>query len=79
MNRFEKFIGLKGEAKVKFAGGEFQVIVPGDYVRCAVTGKPIPLTELRYWNVSLQEAYATPDAALQRHLEMRTSVSNTSV
>jgi len=69
MNRFEKFLGLKGEAKVKFAGGEFHVLVPGDFVRCAVTGDPIPLTELRYWNVSLQEAYATPEAALKRHLE----------
>ena len=76
MNRFEKFIGLKGEAKIKFAGGEFQVVVPGDFVRCAVTRKPIPLTELRYWNVSLQEAYATPADALQRHLETRSRASN---
>lgn len=75
MNRFEKFLGLKGEAKVKFAGGEFHVLVPGDFVRCAVTGKPIPLTDLRYWNVSLQEAYATPEAALTRHKETRSGGS----
>jgi hypothetical protein len=31
-----------------------------------VTGAPIPLEELRYWSVDLQEAYATPEAVLQR-------------
>jgi hypothetical protein len=39
---------------------------PGSFVRCAVTGVPIPLEELRYWSVDLQEAYATPEAVLQR-------------
>ena len=33
---------------------------------CAVTGVPIPLEELRYWSVDLQEPYATPEAVLQR-------------
>jgi hypothetical protein len=28
---------------------------------------PIPLEELKYWSVDLQEAYATPEAVLQRH------------
>jgi hypothetical protein len=37
-------------------------------VRCAVTGVPIPLEELKYWNVDLQEAYATPEAVLQRQI-----------
>jgi hypothetical protein len=27
---------------------------------------PIPLEELKYWSVDLQEAYATPEAVLQR-------------
>jgi len=27
---------------------------------------PIPLEELRYWSVDLQEAYATPEAVLHR-------------
>jgi hypothetical protein len=36
-------------------------------VRCAVTGVQIPLEELRYWSVDLQEAYATPEAVQQRH------------
>jgi len=42
------------------------VLKPGAFVRCAVTGKPIPLDELRYWSVDLQEAYSSPEAVLQR-------------
>lgn len=71
MNRFERLFGLKGEARVKFLDGEFQVVSPGDFVACAVTGEPIALPDLRYWSVELQEAYATAEASLQRYREMR--------
>jgi hypothetical protein len=71
MNRIDRLFGLKGEARVKFLDGEFQVLSPGEFVRCAVTGEPIPLTELRYWSVELQEAYATPEISLRRYLEAR--------
>jgi hypothetical protein len=71
MNRFERLFGFRGEAKVKYLDGEFQVVAPGDYVLCAVTGEPIPLSELKYWSVALQEAYATAEASLKRHLETR--------
>ena len=62
MNRIDRFFGLRGEAKVKFLNGEFQVLSPGDFVRCAVTGAEIPLDELKYWSVERQEAYASPEA-----------------
>ena len=71
MNRFERLFGFRGEAKVKYLDGEFQVVSPGDYVLCAVTGEPIPLAELRYWSVELQEAYASPEVSMQRFLQMR--------
>lgn len=70
MNRFEKLFGLRGEARVRYLDGEFQVLSAGEFVRCAVTGKPIPLTDLRYWSVELQEAYATPEAAFKRYREV---------
>ncbi len=70
MNRFEKFFGLRGEAKVRYLNGEFQVVSPGDFVRCAVTGEPILLPDLKYWSVELQEAYVSPEVSLQRHLEV---------
>jgi len=70
MNRFEKLFGSHGEARVRYLDGEFQVLSPGEYVRCAVTGEQIPLQDLRYWSVELQEAYATPAASLQRYREL---------
>lgn len=71
MNRFERLFGLKGEARVAYLHGEFRVEQPGDFVICAVTGKPIAIADLRYWSVELQEAYSSAEASLQRHLEMR--------
>ena len=65
MNRIERQ-GRYGEARVRYLDGDFQVLLPGTFVRCAVTGVPIPLEELRYWSVDLQEAYATPEAVLRR-------------
>ncbi len=67
MNRIERFFGLKGEARVRYLDGEYQVLGAGDFVRCAVTAEIIALPELRYWSVERQEAYANPAAALQRH------------
>ena len=70
MNRIERFFGLKGEARVRYLDGEYQVLGAGDFVRCAVTGDVIALAELRYWSVERQEAYSSPAAALQRHKEL---------
>lgn len=71
MNRIDRFFGLRGEAKVRYLDGEFQVLAPGDFVRCAVTGEPIMLPDLRYWSVELQEAYSTQEASMQRYLQTR--------
>jgi hypothetical protein len=71
MNRFERFFGLRSEAKVRFLDGEFQVLSPGDFVRCAVSGELIELDALRYWNVERQEAYASAEISLQRYLATR--------
>jgi hypothetical protein len=60
-----------GEAEVKFLDGDFRVIRPGAYVRCAVTGTPIPLEELKYWSVERQEAYVSPEAVLRRFYPTR--------
>ena len=65
MNRFEG-PGAR-EALIRYLDGDFQVTSPGAFVRCAVTGEKIPLDELKYWSVDLQEAYAQPEAVLQRH------------
>jgi hypothetical protein len=69
MNRFERNLGFKGEAKLRYLDGEVQVVTPGDFVRCAVTGKAIPLDELRYWSVELQEPYIDAATSLKRYRE----------
>jgi hypothetical protein len=70
MNRFEPSFTPGREARLRFLDGDYQVVVQGDYVRCAVSGRPIRLDELRYWSVARQEAYASADLALKRHLEV---------
>ena len=71
MNKLEKNIGFPGEARVRYGNGEFDVIHKGAFVRCAVTGAVIPLTQLKYWSVDLQEPYANVEASLQRYLQNR--------
>ena len=34
---------MAGQAEVKYLDGDFRVVRPGAFVRCAVTGLPIPL------------------------------------
>ena len=59
-----------GEAKLHYGDGDFDVVRPGAFVRCAVTGEAIPLDLLRYWSVQRQEAYRDCEASLQRELEL---------
>ena len=51
---------VKKKAKLVYKHNSFDVIEKGDYVLCAVSGKQIPLENLNYWNVDLQEAYYSP-------------------
>ena len=69
MNRMDRDLRPQGQAELEYLDGEYLVVRPGSYVVCAVTGVHIPLEALRYWNVDLQEAYATPAIALQRFQE----------
>ena len=48
-------------AKIKYLPNNFQVLENGDHVICAISGKPIKIDDLRYWNVELQEAYFSPE------------------
>jgi hypothetical protein len=66
MNLYERRAIAVGEAELEYLDGEFRVLRPGSFVRCAATGEPIKLEDLRYWNVDLQEPYASPQAKLQR-------------
>ncbi|MCO5059906.1 MAG: DUF2093 domain-containing protein [Rhizobiaceae bacterium] len=67
MNRFEG-PGSR-EARIRYLDGDFQVLSPGSFVRCAVTGDSIPLDVLKYWSVARQEPYADAAASLKRELD----------
>ena len=60
MNMMER--GVRGPATLQYLDGDYRVLTPGAYVICAVTGAQIALEDLRYWNVDLQEAYASADS-----------------
>jgi hypothetical protein len=69
MNKMERDLRPEGLAELEYLDGEYRVIRPGTFVLCSVTGIQIPIESLRYWNVELQEAYATADVALKRFQE----------
>lgn len=53
------------EAQLRYLDGDLHVLLPGDYVICAVTAQQIPLAALRYWSVDRQEAYIDASAAVK--------------
>lgn len=55
-------------ATLHYEANGFRVLSAGHHVLCAVSGQPIPLEELRYWSVTRQEAYASPELATKRLL-----------
>jgi hypothetical protein len=57
----------------RFGDNDFTVLSPGNFVRCAVSGERIPLDELRYWSVDLQEAYRGPEEAMGRWKSLQES------
>jgi hypothetical protein len=61
MNRFEG--SGNRVAKIRYLDGDFQVVLPGSFVICAITGREIPIEELRYWSVARQEPYVDAQAA----------------
>ena len=63
MNRFEG--SGSREAKIRYLDGDFQILMPGSHVTCAMTGETIPVDELRYWSVARQEAYVDAPASFE--------------
>ena len=52
-------------ATVRYEVADFQVLSLGNYVVCAITGKPIPLDKLKYWSWQRQEAYIDAESSVQ--------------
>ena len=61
----------KIKAKLKYKANSFEILKEGDHVICSVSNKIIPLKNLNYWNVELQEAYYSPVEAQKRYEEIK--------
>ncbi len=65
MNFLDPLLPGNREAKIRFLDGEYQIIKTGEFIRCGITGDPIPLDRLRYWNVQRQIAYKSAQIAFE--------------
>ena len=61
----------KKKAKLIYKQNSFDVIEEGNFVVCAISGKEIPLSDLNYWNVELQEAYFSSLEANERYKKLK--------
>ncbi|ACT56873.1 DUF2093 domain-containing protein [Candidatus Liberibacter asiaticus] len=55
----------ENEASIRYKDGTFEIIRPGTYVVCAITGQRIPLKKLCYWSVDRQVPYANAEASFE--------------
>ncbi len=68
MNFLDPILPQHREAKLRYLDADYQVLREGEFVRCAATGEPIRLDDLRYWNVARQEPYRSADIAFREFL-----------
>lgn len=58
-------------ARLHYMPYSFRVLQAGDHVVCAVTGRKIPLEDLRYWSIERQEPYAGAEISARAELKAR--------
>ena len=68
MNYLEPNLPRQREAKLKYLSSDFQVLREGDFVRCGVSGDPIKLENLRYWDVERQMAFGSAEISFSEFL-----------
>ena len=61
----------KKKAKLNYKHNSFDIIEEGNFVLCAVSGKEIPVDQLTYRNVELQEAYYSPIEVNERYKSLK--------
>ncbi|MGE4323104.1 MAG: DUF2093 domain-containing protein [Sphingobium sp.] len=62
---------IQGLAIVRYDTPHFEVVRPGEFVLCAVSGERIDLDMLKYWSAEFQEAYCGPEEATRAFLRHR--------
>ena len=68
MNYLDPNLPRQREAKLKYLSSDFQVLREGDFVRCSVSGDPIKLENLRYWDVERQMAFGSAEISFSEFL-----------
>ena len=68
MNYLDPNLPKPREAKLKYLNADFQVLREGDFVRCSVSGDPIRLENLRYWDVERQLAFSSAEISFSEFL-----------
>tara|TARA_B110000971_G_C19541536_1_gene290501 strand:- start:106 stop:309 length:204 start_codon:yes stop_codon:yes gene_type:complete len=61
----------KTKAKLIYKANSFEIEEEGDHVVCAISKKIIPLNQLSYWSIDLQEAYYSPAEVERRFEELK--------
>lgn len=64
------------EAKLRYLDASIDILSDGDHVVCAVSGKNIHLSQLKYWSVERQEAYSSARIAFERNGAEQSSGEN---
>lgn len=62
---------IQGLAVLRYNAADFDIVRPGQFVLCAVSGARIDLEELKYWSAEAQEAYRGPAESTQAWLKRR--------
>jgi hypothetical protein len=71
MNYLDTNLPKLREAKLRYLDAEFQILREGDFVRCSVSGDPIRLENLRYWDVERQLAFGSAEISFGAFLARR--------
>jgi hypothetical protein len=69
MNFLDTALPQLREAKLRYLDADYQVLREGDFVRCGVTGTPIKLDNLKYWDVLRQVPYSTAEVSFTEYLK----------
>lgn len=67
MNFLDPIIPQQREARLKYLDADYQVLREGDFVRCGVTGDPIQIENLRYWDVTRQIPFKSAHIAFDQY------------
>jgi len=62
---------VPGLAVLHYGTPHYDVVRPGHFVLCAVSGERIPLDDLMYWSEEFQEAYRSAEEATISFLRHR--------